>query len=400
MKTLHPIAIAVSLGLLEACVTTPAKPQLSMQPVLRIQHSADQAATTYAQLGKYHLERGDLNLAITAYTYAISLDKQQLDSRNGLATIYARQGNLDDAKSILLQLVTEFPAVAYPYNNLGYVYYLQGDYAQAIATLQRAIAIDADNARAQNNLRMAQAAAASQIELAILRNSIASTTRENNVAPQQVMSQAPEEASGGSALSKQISAIEPQAKQAPDGDSPTVMETARFGTESPSKLVLVQTTPRTYNLVVRQAVPKGEKLAGTHADLIGPIPTAPALIPMSRLAVTPQATCTASAGLAEMTTRSITGRRMLRIEIANGNGVNGMAKTFMLVLGERGITVDRLINDRPYRQNLTEIQYRPGFEHEAKTLRDAIGKQAFSVRPREQSSRYDLRLVLGKDAVV
>jgi hypothetical protein len=90
--------------------------------------------------------------------------------------------------------------------------------------------------------------------------------------------------------------------------------------------------------------------------------------------------------------------RMARLEVSNGNGVTGMARRFRNLLGQMGIPVDRLSNDKPYKQVATTIQYSPGFEKQAASLQKALqGKAQLSSR---QLAASDVRLVLGKDARV
>ena len=55
-------------------------------------------------------------------------------------------------------LVRDFPEAAQPLNNLGYVYYLQGELAQASGMLEQAMARDGGTALARNNLQLVQAA--------------------------------------------------------------------------------------------------------------------------------------------------------------------------------------------------------------------------------------------------
>lgn len=90
--------------------------------------------------------------------------------------------------------------------------------------------------------------------------------------------------------------------------------------------------------------------------------------------------------------------RMARLEVANGNGVNGMARRFRSLLGQMGIPVERLSNDKPYKQIATTIQYSPGFEKQAASLQKALqGKAQLTSK---QLAASDVRLVLGKDARV
>jgi hypothetical protein len=89
-----------------------------------------------------------------------------------------------------------------------------------------------------------------------------------------------------------------------------------------------------------------------------------------------------------------------RIEIANGNGVTGMAKRIKQVLGQQGIAVIRLTNARPFRQVETIIEFRAGHAQDAEQLRDALRGHAVLVAAPQLPTQADLRLVLGKDASI
>ena len=51
---------------------------------------------------------------------------------------------------------------------------------------------------------------------------------------------------------------------------------------------------------------------------------------------------------------------VLKVEVANGSGVAGLAKRTSSSLQKRGYAVSRLTNQIPYMQVITEIQYRRG----------------------------------------
>lgn len=87
-----------------------------------------------------------------------------------------------------------------------------------------------------------------------------------------------------------------------------------------------------------------------------------------------------------------------RFQIANGNGVPGLAKRFRDVLAEDGLPVSRLANLKPYTQQRTLIRYRAGFHDEALLV------SARFVTPPEVlqddsalPGKIDVRLVLGHD---
>ena len=155
-----PLLAACSAVLLLGCAAPPQSTSLAVQPLLRMQHSGDQGAAAWYRLGKYHQERGQIGLAMGAYAQSLALDGRQLDARMAVAAIDARHGRLAEARDALLALVDDYPAQAQLSNNLGYVYHLMGDQQAAIAMLRRALALDAASTRAQDNLRLAEAAAA------------------------------------------------------------------------------------------------------------------------------------------------------------------------------------------------------------------------------------------------
>jgi hypothetical protein len=88
------------------------------------------------------------------------------------------------------------------------------------------------------------------------------------------------------------------------------------------------------------------------------------------------------------------------VEIANGNGVTGMARRIKAVLGRQGIAVSRLTNARPFHQLATTIEYRIGHARRADQLRDALGGHALLVAAPNLPAQSDVRLVLGRDATV
>jgi hypothetical protein len=142
-----------------------------------------------------------------------------------------------------------------------------------------------------------------------------------------------------------------------------------------SRMELVQLSPNVFELKQRVAV------AATPAAPAAPTnKPAPEAAAQAALAAVPKANKV----------------QMARLEVSNGNGVTGMAKRFRSLLGQMGIPVDRLSNDKPYRQVVTTIQYSPGFENQAASLQKALqGKAQLSSRQLQSS---DVRLVLGKDA--
>ena len=76
-----------------------------------------------------------------------------------------------------------------------------------------------------------------------------------------------------------------------------------------------------------------------------------------------------------------------------------MARRIGGVLSQHGIKVDSLANVLPYDQQKTKIQYRVGYEHTARAIELALRGNARLVPATDLSPSFDVRLVLGKEAV-
>jgi tetratricopeptide (TPR) repeat protein len=391
MFVLRPIAVAMGACMLQACMTPPhirdestvsaptSSPatvaettKIAVQPVMRVSHSANQSAATFYQLGKYHVERGNLDFARSAYEASITLDGQQLDARNALAALDATQGKLDSSKALLIQIVADFPEVAHPYNNLGYVYYLQSNFEAAERTLQKAIALDAGNERARNNLN------AVNMALARLGNSDTAVLAQPML-PEQPMVQSSEPVT--TTVETAATAVTETRTQGLAIISPPLEQVAER-VEPQARMEVVQIVPNIFELRLRQDAPT------VLADLKNAKPE-----PVSAVSDVLTATVLPSVSA------PVTPTKASRIEVANGNGVTGMAKRISNVLGRQGISVSRLSNERPYKQLETKIQYRAGYEKAATNLKNALKGHAVTVLTPTLSTNSDVRLVLGKDAI-
>lgn len=412
MFTLRPITIALGACLLQACAAPPTQKELAMQPVLRVRHSADQTAATYYQLGKYHQERGNVDLARAAYAYSVELDGRQLEARNALAAIHAQQGRLEDAKVLLLQLVAEYPGVAHPYNNLGYVHYLQGNYDAAVATLQRALVLDSENPRTRNNLQAAKVELAKLGERpAVARAPAPATIDTQAVPPGEATATITENRKDemtvtATAVSAPAPAPVPVPVPAPAAAVQRPAELAVSPAPAPrmqelavaippsvpqARMEVVQVVPNVFELRPKPAVAAVAAVVPVIADrqpekaVVGAATLVPVPVSVPALATT--------------SPPSVAATKMSRVEVSNGNGITGMAKRIKGVLGRYGIAVSRLTNDRPFKQLDTKIQYRAGYEQAAESLKLALRGHAVVVPVNSLSGNTDVRLVLGKDAV-
>jgi hypothetical protein len=342
--------------LLQACMSPPKVVEKPMEPVFRVNHSSHAAASTYYQLGKFHQERGRLDLAAEAYRHSLTLDAKGLEARNALAAVYSQQGRLDEAKALLVSVIEDQPEASHAHNNLGYVLFLLGDHKQAVARLERALQLDQRSERARNNLKAARLALNDAADAPPVA---ATAAPASSPAQQPVMQASP--------------AQEPP--RAPDLMAPRLQSH------------IVQIAPNVYELKINPdgvAAPSERQIAAAPS----PVVTAAAAV----------ASAAAPAPIPVATPRE-TLAKVARIQIANGNGVANMASRVRDFLGRQGIKVESLANARPYVQQETLIAYRQGHEVSAQTMRIVLGGQAVLVATADLPPQLDVRLVLGKESV-
>jgi tetratricopeptide (TPR) repeat protein len=89
--------------------------------------------------------------------------------------------------------------------------------------------------------------------------------------------------------------------------------------------------------------------------------------------------------------------RPFKLEVVNGNGARGMAQRLALRLRTDGIRTARMTNQRPFRQQSTEVRYRRGYEDEARRIA-ALLPGARPVPAAHLEAGMDVRLIIGKDA--
>lgn len=314
---------------------------LRIQPQLEVSQGGPEALY---RLGRYQQGQRNYDRAIAAYREALQLDPSFVDARNGLGAVYLAQGRYDDAVRELRAAIAIAPHLAYLHNNLGYAYLLRGSNEPAISAFQEAVRLDPGQQRALQNLKLAQ----SRIGV---RTAAANTTTTP------------------SASAKPKDVIAPLKS-------------------SQDRRVSVQAiAPNIFQLQIPRA------------------PAAVPLAPPTKSASAPPMPLPAAAGeVAPRWTAWMEPERPLtapperfRLEVSNGNGVNGLAKRIAQHLKIAGLPAIRLTNQRPFKQPDTEIQYRKGYASQAAALRSKLQDRVLAVE-NERLARYiDVRLVLGRD---
>lgn len=85
------------------------------------------------------------------------------------------------------------------------------------------------------------------------------------------------------------------------------------------------------------------------------------------------------------------------LEIRNGNGVRGMARSMARSVGGGEARVVRLTNEKGFKVRQTRVEYQPAFRDAAERLAARVG--AARVVAVDKVGRADMRLVIGRDLV-
>ncbi|RSZ59382.1 tetratricopeptide repeat protein [Massilia atriviolacea] len=275
--------------------------------------------------------------ALAAYRAALARDPAHLKARNGLATLYAEQGDFERAIALWEAMTQEGEgaggqASAFLFSNLGYAHFLNGQFGQALAALEKACLLDPLNARAWDHLggaldKLGQHQRAEQMYRQ------ASALRSHDFRADYAVA----ERAGVAAIDSAVKADaqgaprEPQwARTEVQQDGAGVFVLRRVGEAAPA--VAAVAAPRS-----------GQAL----------------------------------------------------LEIRNGNGVTGMARSLAATMDASAVRVVRLSNQKGFGVRRTRIEYQGEFREAAERLAERFG--AARVVAVGDVGRADLRLVIGRD---
>jgi tetratricopeptide (TPR) repeat protein len=279
--------------------------------------------------------------AIAAYQTALRSEPSHVNARNGLAIAYAEQRDFASAIPIWRELtrgatMSSGPATAFLFGNLGYAYFLDGQYDQAAVALEKACLLNPLDERAWQYLgetlqKLGQDERARQM----LRQ--ASALREHDLRADYAVAGTPVKSA---ALAQAL------ATPRSNGDWAFVEVTGKPGG--------VLELRRVASAAAVKPIAEPAR-AGTDK----PAPS------------------------------------VATLEISNGNGRLGLARQLSRQLRDPGVKVVRITNERTFAVRQTRIEYRPAFRSVAERLAGSLGGGA----PVEVKGavRSDLRLVIGRD---
>jgi len=311
----------------------------------------------YLQGRNLHLARRH-DEAIAAYQAALQIDAGHVNAGNGLAIAYAEQREFAKAIPIWRELTRgattgSGQATAFLFGNLGYAYFLNGEYELAVVALEKTCLLDPLNGRAWQYLgetlqKLGQDERARQM----LRQ--ASALREHDFQADYAA------ASGGARV-------------------PAIEKAVQAAARTDQEWAFVEVTSQGNGVLELRRV----------------APAAPARkppLPMPLPGDTPRPLIAA-------------------LEISNGNGRQGLARMVSRQIRDPGVKIVRLTNEKGFKVRQTRIEYQPAFRDLAERLAQRFGAQApVEVRARDKARdksagradmradmRPDVRLVIGRD---
>lgn len=340
-RILKKISVLCAGALLLACA------DVARQPEAAPAADADRA---YDQ-GRMHHLAGRYDEAIAAYRMALSATPRHVRARNALAAAFARQGDFAQAIPIWRALTDELtpgsgPDGAYLFVNLGYAYLLGGELQHAVTALEKACVLDPLDHRAWNNLGESLRRLG-QDERAALMFRQADALREHDF-------RGDYRTAGGTAVAA-IEAAVARPLRPDSGWAATEVRTAADGTLELLRL------PAGGGLVQRTPLP-------------APVPR-PA---RARLDV-------------------------VLLEIRNGNGVTGMARSLSRQVVGDGLQVTRLSNEKGFQVRRTRIEHHADFRAAAERLAQRLDRRQsghaalVQIVQVDNCKPADLRLILGQD---
>jgi Flp pilus assembly protein TadD len=368
---------AIVSTLFTACANDPALSGAAMPEIkpIFVTRSADTPDAYYA-LGKYYFWQDRYGQAQQAFEQALKLQPDNIDVLNGLGAVYDRLGQFEDAQRSYRLALRKNPEAGYIWANLGYSMLLQGRAVTAVALLDKAVTLDPENAMARRHLALATAAA----------SKLAAAPDAGQQLPVVAATSAPP-AAAQTPSKPSILALESQ-PAAPSIIAPSII--AIVPHDSIRQSDVVQTV-----VPVRKAIPVAVQarqpatVVARH-DVRLPTPTAPTAVVAQMVPATLEVPIAVKKPAFSQA----------RIEISNGNGVNGMARALRTAMKPQGVNVTRVTNARPFNKRYTVILCASEQREAAQALSRLLpGNPAIAIRSTAKRN-VELRVVLGADAAL
>lgn len=383
----------LTTGCLAACSTTNNNTSLNQNDLdhhIVASTNADliqaNSAEQYHQIGLNYRKKNNTDMATIAYQKALQLDSNYTKSMTGLAAIYAEKHLLILAIPLLERAVKLEPSANH-FNNLGYAYNLNQQYAEASRVLNQALVLEPNYVQAQKNL-----------ELVTLNTNANNEVGNNeNVATDK---------------------IEPTVENVANNTAPNVI------TDNNNDIVLQQTQTDNFltkkdsniyelNFPIYTANNEVTTVKNSNENLVAQpsLPINNQIIPVAKEAEYHIAVITSGGtnfkhapivsklfdfNNSTTITHKLTNQDQY-LEVINGNGVKGIASAVAAELNQRGISQIKLADANRFNKSKSYIQYRTGYRADAVNLNHGLLNRPLLMRNDNLPANVAIRLVLGKD---
>ncbi len=297
------------------------------------EHDGTESAIAFHALGRHLQREGRWDEAERAFGRALDFDPSYAEARNALAALAALRGDLQGAISTLSSLVTLHPEQPHLLGNLGYAYYLRGDYVLAKQKFSQALIIDPHYDAAWQ-------------KLLLVREKLGEASDEEHLG------------------SPAMTTIAPKSDPAMSAALNPIVKLSE-GVYQLTRPLRIETT---------KAPVAQSDLHEVHPSAISARSCVPQSLPISAGA----------------------GTEPLRLELLNGNGINRLARSVRDVLAGPHWRVVRVANHQVFSEPVTRIEYAKHRYNAARELAAKLGVAA-QLRPNYQQGDTHLRVVLGRD---
>ena len=371
-----------------SCTTAQKNAKLEIAPVSKVVRHSDESADGYYALGRYLQDTQRSDEAFQEYLNALKVGPNHVKARVAVAVLQAKRGDYLTSIAELKIIVEKSPSDAYIYNNLGYAYYLNGDYNNAVLALEKALAIDSTNVRAMNNLadslyKLGQTERAGEIV------AVAKTIMTGKIRPADNQAMVSGDIKTGDTMpAPSLTATQSLAMYSEAGvvqnSTQTEIKKISSGIYEITKIEVPVTIVANSGLANVPA-PEIKILAQSGGVSFKIHPLVNKLFDENAVAIA-----------AESDLRN----RAFIIEIVNGNGVKGFARKTGETLTKLGLNQpQKFTNKKRYNQYKTVLEYRVGYRGEAVQLARTLNTTPVLMKYNGMPNNADLRLVLGRDAI-
>ena len=364
--------VAATLIAVAGCATPPPTQPAAwkVESVFNVSNASGISEAHYA-IGRRHDRAQAWAMAVESYRKAVSVDPHNVEAHNALGVALSRAGQHDDAVAFLRMAVALDPGRAHLHSNLGNALLRAGRSQEAIGELKQALVQDPRDAIARANL-----------QLAVAQNDSTAFARgdsgADSSAPQtQAVTDSTPVAPAAQVPANRFTTVVPVHPEAPASGStvtsaPVSMPLTMQVFDAPSVPSLQVPVTRTFESLT--------VLAGSASP---PLPPTSVPLPAPALELHPPTFAAAAPP---------------RIEIANGNGITGMAARLGAFLRANGLAHRaQLSNVPPFDVSTTVVHYRAGFRDAAQQIVTRAPYRMELAAEAGGADNADIRVVLGRD---